>query len=317
MLSTALVDFFYLIKPLVPRRLQLFLRRNLIFKCIDKHSDIWPIDPQATSPPLNWPGWPGGKKFALALVHDVDTVKGYDASHILMNVDRDMGFRSSFNFVPERSYTLSEDLRRHLQNSGFEVGVHDLKHDGKLFKSEKIFVERARKINEYLKTWDADGFRSGAMHCNLEWMRCLNIKYDSSTFDTDPFEPKPIGRRTIFPFWVPSGVSGNGFVELPYTLPQDFTLYILMREKNIDIWKRKLDWIAQHGGMALITTHPDYMNFEERPCSFEEYPVKYYQNFLQYIKDKYQEQYWQALPKEIAHYWRAIGTVTNSINWDR
>jgi hypothetical protein len=34
-----------------------------------------------------------------------------------------------------------------------------------------------------------------------------------------------------------------------------------MREKNIDIWKRKLDWIVENEGMALLITHPDYMNF--------------------------------------------------------
>ena len=31
----------------------------------------------------------------------------------------------------------------------------------------------------------------------------LNIAYDASTFDTDPFEPQPDGVNTIFPFWVP------------------------------------------------------------------------------------------------------------------
>lgn len=306
MLPPSFVDFFYSIKPFVPRKLQLQLRRWLILNCINKHSDIWPIDPNAIQPPENWKGWPEGKRFAFVLVHDVDTKKGYDASHSLMKVDQEMGFRSSFNFVPERCYSLSEELRLHLQKSGFEVGVHDLKHDGKLFKSEKIFVERVRKINAYLKEWDAVGFRSGAMHCNLEWMRRLDIKYDSSTFDTDPFEPKPIGRRTIFPFWVPAGVSGNGFVELPYTLPQDFTLYILMQEKNIDIWKKKLDWIAEHGGMALITTHPDYINFSESACSYEEYPVKYYKDLLGYAKKKYEGQYWHALPSEIANYFKML-----------
>lgn len=306
MLSTELVNFFYIIKPLIPRRLQLFFRRKLIFRCINKHSDIWPIDPYAVTPPEKWTGWPEGKKFAFVLVHDVDTKKGYDASSSLMKVDQDMGFRSSFNFVPERCYCLSEEFRCQLQKSGFEVGVHDLKHDGKLFKSEKIFTERSRKINAYLKKWDAVGFRSGAMHCNLEWMRRLDIKYDSSTFDTDPFEPKPIGRQTIFPFWVPSGVSGNGFVELPYTLPQDFTLYILMREKDIDIWKRKLDWIALHGGMALMTTHPDYINFSGSACAYEEYPIEYYKQFLEYIKKKYEGQYWHALPKDVAQFFKGV-----------
>ena len=39
-------------------------------------------------------------------------------------------------------------------------------------------------------------------------------------------------------------------------------LFILMKEKNINIWKQKLDWIAEHGVMALMNTHPDYMNFD-------------------------------------------------------
>jgi hypothetical protein len=48
----------------------------------------------------------------------------------------------------------------------------------------------------------------------------------------------------------------RGYVELPYTLPQDFTLFTVMREKDIDIWKKKLDWIVEKGGMALLITHP-------------------------------------------------------------
>jgi hypothetical protein len=38
---------------------------------------------------------------------------------------------------------------------------------------------------------------------NLDWLGDLNIQYDGSTFDTDPFEPQPDGAGTIFPFWVP------------------------------------------------------------------------------------------------------------------
>lgn len=303
MLPEPLVDFFYRVKPLVPRRLQLFLRRKLIFRCIHRHADTWPIDSKAITPPDNWPGWPEGKKFAFVLVHDVDTKKGYEKSYNLMKVDQDMGFRSSFNFVPERDYTLSDELRHQLQNNGFEVAVHDLKHDGKLFKCEEIFRERAQKINKYLKKWKAVGFRSGAMHCNLEWMGHLDINYDSSTFDTDPFEPKPSGRRTIFPFWVSSGSSGKGFVELPYTLPQDFTLFVLMREKNIDIWKKKLDWVAQHGGMALVTTHPDYKNFSGSRPRMQEYPLQIYLDFLDYLRTSYEGKYWNALPSEVAAFW--------------
>ena len=96
------------------------------------------------------------------------------------------------------------------------------------------------------------GFRSPSMYHNLELLHHLNIEYDASTFDTDPFEPQPDGMATIFPFWVSSQDPQKGYVELPYTLPQDFLLFVLLQEKNIDIWKKKLDWIVDHGGMACL-----------------------------------------------------------------
>ena len=286
----------------MPRWLQLVLRRKLICRRIRTHSEIWPIDPKAASPPANWSGWPGDKRFAVILVHDVDTRKGYLKCAELMEVEKELGFCSSFNFVPERCYSLSPELRRKLRENGFEVGVHDLKHDGKLFKSEKNFRQRVAKINEYLNEWDSVGFRAGSMFCNLDWIQNLNIEYDSSTFDTDPFEPKPDGRRTIFPFWVQSS-NASGYVELPYTMPQDFTLFILMKEKNIDIWKRKVDWIVANGGMVLITTHPDYIGFNGSKLGREEYPVDFYREILLYLKNSYQNQYWNALPRDVASFW--------------
>jgi hypothetical protein len=36
-----------------------------------------------------------------------------------------------------------------------------------------------------------------------------------------------------------------------------------MKEKNIHKWKKKLGWIAECGGMALLNTHPGYMNLGE------------------------------------------------------
>jgi hypothetical protein len=57
---------------------------------------------------------------------------------------------------------------------------------------------------------------------------------------------------------------GKGYVELPYTLPQDFMLFIIMQEKNIDIWKRKIDWLAEKRAMILVDTHPDFMDFDNK-----------------------------------------------------
>ena len=198
-----------------------------------------------------------------------------------------------------------------MADSGCEIGLHGLYHDGKLFKSKKIFDERVKKINYYLKSWNAVGFRAPSMHHNLDWIADLNIKYDMSTFDTDPFEPQSDGVETIFPFCVYNALKRKSFIELPYTMAQDFTLFILMKELDISIWQRKLDWIAQKGGMVLINTHPDYMNFSNYNIKIDEYPVSFYTNFLEYVKFKYNGQYWHVLPEEISNYCQKLPEITS------
>jgi hypothetical protein len=103
-------------------------------------------------------------------------------------------------------------------------------------------LPRCGLINEFLERWETRGFSSGAMHHNLAWISHLNIDYSHATYDVDPFEPQACGLGRIFPFWVQSPTAdGNGFVEMPYTLPQDFTLFVLLGEQSNNIWRRKLD----------------------------------------------------------------------------
>lgn len=303
---------FYTFKPFIPRQFQIYLRQQRAKYLRKKCTQIWPINPNSGKPPDGWKGWPNGKKFALVLTHDVDTAKGHEKSRQLMDVEKNLGVRSSFNFVPER-YNVSPELRHYLNKNGFEVGVHGLKHDGKLYHSKEIFQRRAIRINQYLKEWESVGFRSPAMHHNLDWLHYLDIEYDASTFDTDPFEPQSDGVGTIFPFWVKGDSAQRGYVELPYTLPQDSTIFILMKEKTINIWKQKLEWIIKRGGMALILTHPDYMNFGGNRLDREEYPAEYYEEFLRHIKDKYEGQYWHVLPRDMARFWsKNLSMMTQS-----
>lgn len=294
---------YYDIKPFIPRRLQIALRRWIASRKRSECASVWPIDHAAASRPENWAGWPDGKKFALVLTHDVETAKGQEACWRLMNVEKHLGFRSSFNFVPE-GYAVSEGLRRQLVEEGFEVAVHGLVHDGRLFMVRRVFENRAPRINHYLKEWGAVGFHSPSMFHNLSWVHDLDVEYDTSTFDTDPFEPQCEGVRTIFPFWVSGNSNGEGFVELPYTLPQDHGLFVILEEKDVTIWKKKLDWIAENGGMALLNTHPDYMDFEIGKRHLEKYPVAHYERFLDYVKTRYEGLYWHALPHIMARFWR-------------
>lgn len=294
-------DFTFL-KPLIPRILQIKFRRALAKRAYLSASDTWPIDPKSSKPPDGWKGWPDNKKFALVITHDVDTAEGYDHCMQLAKIEKRHGFRSSFNFVAE-DYKISERLINDLRSDGFEIGSHSIRHKNP-FKSPDKFPVLASQINHYLKEWNAVGFRSPSMYHNMDLLHHLNIEYDASTFDTDPFEPQPDGIGTIFPFWVKNQNNHKGYVELPYTLPQDFLLFIILQQKNIDIWKKKLDWIAENGGMALFIIHPDYINFNNKP-HYEKYPAHYYDEFLNYIKTKYEGQYWHALPRDMARFWSA------------
>lgn len=323
--------YYYLLKPYLPRPIRTAMRRVMARWKRKKYAAVWPIDEAVARPPIGWPGWPYGKKFAFVLTHDVEGPLGLERCRHLAEIERDLGYRSSFNFIPEGTYAVTPALRDWLTAQGFEVGVHDLKHDGKLYANQAQFRRHAVRINQYLAQWNAVGFRSGFMHHHQAWLHDLAVKYDASSFDTDPFEPQPDGAGTIFPFWVPGLDQGRenqgtrfivdpkpapggrldsslepflrhgaheGYVELPYTLPQDSTLYMLLRETTSDIWKRKLDWVAKHGGMALINVHPDYLHLKSSPSG----PTaeSHYVDLLKYVRSTYGNSVWHVLPRDMA-----------------
>jgi len=292
------IKAYYRVRSLIPKCVRTRLRQWLMHYQRSRCRNIWPINP-AVSTVAPWNSWPEGKKFAVVLTHDVETALGVEQCAQLMGIEEQLGFRSSFDFVPER-YTTPTELRQRLKDRGFEVGVHGLLHDGRLYESKSLFMKRAERINHYLKSWGAVGFRSPSMHRNLDWLHELNILYDASTFDVDPFEPDKRALGTIFPAWVPPKEGKSGYIELPYTLPQDSSLFLYLKEKDIRIWKGKTDWIAQHGGMVLINTHPDYMRFSPGSSANCTYPAEYYSQFLEYILTEYEGDYWHALPREIA-----------------
>jgi glycosyltransferase involved in cell wall biosynthesis len=264
--------------------------------------------------PVDWKGWPDGRTFAFVLTHDIEGPTGVARVKELAELEMSLGFRSSYNFIPEGSYEVPEDLRHWLEDNGFEVGVHDLRHDGKLYASRDAFRRNAERINYYLREWKATGFRSGFMLHNLDWLHDLDAEYDGSTFDIDPFEPQPDGVGTIFPFWVeaPLGVQhrfgyssrtrSDGYLELPYSLPQDSTLFPYLQQADNHLWKDKLDWVAARGGMALVNVHPDYMNIGRIHQTSDGYSVELYKTLLEKVRDQYGETVWKALPRDVTAY---------------
>jgi len=231
--------------------------------------------------------WPDKARSALVVTHDVETAEGLKNVDRIATIEEDTGVRSSWNIVPYK-YPLDTGLIRDLKDRGFEIGVHGYNHDGKLFKSKSIFRRRVAKINEAIDQFGAVGFRTPMVHRNLNWMQQLDIRYDSSCFDIDPYQSMPGGVGSIWPF-----LAGK-FVELPYTLPQDHTLLVARVESLLATWQKKVKFIRKYDGMVLMLTHPDYLT---RARDLAEY-----REFLEWAVELPHS--WHALPSVVATWWR-------------
>ncbi|HBX53514.1 MAG: hypothetical protein A2309_04945 [Bacteroidetes bacterium RIFOXYB2_FULL_35_7] len=229
--------------------------------------------------------YPNQTTSAIVLTHDVETQIGFDYIPKVIELEQKYGFKASWNLVPYK-YKITDDILKIIRNAGHEIGIHGYNHDGKLYFSKEIFDYRVKYINEAIEKYGAVGFRSPMVHRNLEWLQQLNIQYDASCFDYDPYQPFPGGTGCIWPF------KAGKLIELPYTLPQDHVLFYVLKQKNIDIWKNKTNWLIQNHGMILALIHPDYL--------LEKNHLKLYEEFLAFLKEI--PNTWHCLPKEITEY---------------
>jgi hypothetical protein len=293
---------YYVLRPAIPRPAQIHLRRLLSKLQMRTRFPRWPVETAlhdfydlhfrwltelAGRPIPRLAAWPGGRSWALVLTHDVETDLGYRNLHLLRERERAAGYRSSWNFVPKR-YSVEDRVVQELQADGFEVGVHGLYHDGKDLASLPVLQERIPAMREHAERWQALGFRSPATHRRWEWMPLLGFEYDSSYPDTDPFEPDAGGCLSWLPYF------NENLVELPITLPQDHTLFAILRHEDERMWLQKTSLLRSRDGMALLLTHPDYM--------LEETLLDAYTRYLETFADD--ATVWRALPREAADWWR-------------
>jgi hypothetical protein len=304
----ALVRGYYAVKPAIPRRAQLALRRG--FSRVQGRSTFprWPTEDSlhdlyewllavladVRGRPVPWLDmWPGRRSWALVLTHDVETDLGCHNIHLLRDPERAAGYRSSWNFVPQR-YDIDESVLQGLRDEGCEIGVHGLRHDGHDLGSRKLFEQRLPAIRAYAEQWGAVGFRSPATQRVWEWMPDLGFDYDCSYTDTDPYEPQPGGCCSYLPFF------NEEQVEIPITLPQDHTLFMILQRADGDVWLDKARHLRDRGGMALVLAHPDYAVDPRLSGAWN--------RLLEEFRDD--DTVWQALPREVADWWRRRASST-------
>ena len=292
------------LKPALPRRLTRLMKKWYGRNGKDARRLRWPIEDRFVSYRfetarclMHFTGrrsmpikelWPDRRRYAFVLTHDIEKAEGQAFARQVADLDASFGFRSSFNFVPER-YPIDHELMDDLRARGFEIGVHGLKHDGRDFATRDLFTRRAERINRYLAEFDATGFRGPLTHRQPEWMQALDIEYDSTFFDTDPYEPIGGGTMSIWPFHM------GRFVELPYTLPQDSTVALVLGETTPRLWLQKVEFLRRHFGLVLLNTHPDYLRTAAARSMYAE--------FLETMSNR--ADFFHALPRDVARWWRA------------
>jgi hypothetical protein len=250
--------------------------------------------------------WPDGASSCAIMTHDIETNVGRNFCPTLMDIDDSFGIKASFQIIPEERYGVRREFLKSIRQRGFEVVVHDLNHDGHLYRNRKQFLERATKINSYGKEYGAEGFRAGVLYRKQLWYDALRFSYDMSVPNVAHLDPQRGGCCTVMPYFL------GDILELPVTTVQDYTLFHILNDYSISLWKRQIELImGKHGFMSFIV-HPDYI-VKPRERSI-------YIALLGHLGRLRQERgVWITTPGEVNRWWRQraeMKLVDNGQGWE-
>lgn len=298
---------YYSLRPFLPVALRKHIQRLYFDRWEEIAFPEWPVDFTVEAlmervlalamracgiarVPFVW-FWPNGALSCVMMTHDVEDVAGRDFSETLMDLDNSFSVKSAFQLVPEGRYVPRNGFLDMFRSKGFEVNVHDLNHDGFLFQDKDEFSRRAGEINRHAKAFGAQGFRSGAMYRNQDWYDRLDFSYDMSVPNVANLEPQRGGCCTVIPYFI------GKVLELPVTTIQDYSLFHILGDYSIALWKRQIDLIMQRNGLISFITHPDYL-IENRAQAV-------YLDLLRHLSIlRTQKRMWFALPRDVNRWWR-------------
>lgn len=306
--NSLLRQAYYFVRPLLPVAVRKHLQRVQLRDWEEIRFPAWPVDVTvelilekllvcllqagwADKIPFIW-FWPDGFPSCAIMTHDVETEAGRDFCSGLMDLDDAYRIKSSFQVIPEGRYRVSESFLQEIRRRGFEINVHDLNHDGRLFNNWERFLVRAERINKHGREFGAAGFRSAVLYHNLDWYGALDFSYDMSVPSVGHLEAQRGGCCSVMPFFV------GKVLELPVTTTQDYSLFHILNQHSTDLWKRQTARIMEKHGLASFIIHPDYLA-EARARDT-------YKSLLAHLADlRSQRNMWIALPGEVNQWWRA------------
>ena len=299
---------YYLVRPMLPLHVRKHLQRLSLRGWDRIEFPRWPVDFSVedlmdhtmklvlmssgrTSVPFIW-FWPDGAPSCAIMTHDVEAKAGRDFCPQLMDLDDSYGIKSAFQIVPERRYDVSEAFLENFRRRGFEINVHDLNHDGQLFRNRQQFLRRVDQINEYGRRFCTRGFRAGIMYRRQDWFDALEFSYDMSVPNVAHLEPQRGGCCTVTPYFV------GDLLEIPLTTIQDYSLFHILGDYSTTLWKTQIDMVSARNGLISFIAHPDYL--------IEARARRVYSELLSHLRDlRGQGRVWMTLPAEVDRWWRS------------
>jgi len=304
---SALRSAYYMVRPILPVRVRKHLQRFHLAGWEHIPFPRWPVDRtvehvferqlavllqsgSVETVPFIW-FWPHGSPSCAIVTHDVETAAGRDFCPELMDLDEARAIKSSFQIIPESRYAVTSRFLDDIRDRGFEVNVHDLNHDGHLFRERKEFLRRAGRINRYRAEFGANGFRSAVLYRNLNWYDALDFAYDMTVPSVAHLDPQRGGCCTVMPYFI------GKMLELPLTTTQDYSLFHVLNEYSIELWKRQIALITEKHGLVSFNVHPDYIR--------ETRARQVYQALLDHLAQlRSERKIWTALPGDVNRWWR-------------
>lgn len=300
-------DLYYIFRPWMPLAFRKYLQRIYLRGWDELPFPKWPVDRTADrllqelmalalkskgleSVPFIW-FWPEGASACAIMTHDVEAPPGKEFCSRLMDLDDSFGIPASFQIVPEVRYSVEPEFLNEIRQRGFEVNVQDLNHDGKLFLHRAEFERRVKEINRYGREYEAVGFRSAILYRRQEWFNLLEFEYDMSVPNVGHLDPQRGGCCTIMPYFV------GGILELPVTTTQDHSLFNVLHDFTMKLWKQQTQQILNHHGLMNFIVHPDYILGDKAQSA--------YKNLLSLLAGLRRDNgLWIALSRDVNRWWR-------------
>ena len=130
------------------------------------------------------------------------------------------------------------------------------------------------------------------MYRNLAWLHAFQFSYDMSVPNVAHLDPQRGGCCTVMPYFI------GDILELPLTTTQDYSLFHILQQRSLDLWKKQIAMIQERHGLISFIIHPDYVN--------EKWSSNLYDALLGYLAElRADHAVWMALPREVDRWWRA------------